>query len=207
MTAPRIAKNFTAAGVLPYTSDEITLLPIKKGTFVNTTHVSSTFLCGGCINKDSFDASADDAFFSYAYSHTIVDNPSDINTSLSDHTFNGRGYGTFGIPLSKAKSSDYEKYAEMADMGLDSIEPEHPKPQSPSTQTPTMTLTTTVSPTVSPTKITLAPVPFHTADGGKTEPVCERPISPDFSHRDMPLWGIFVLAVLGSVYLVQAFVS
>ncbi|KAL2132358.1 hypothetical protein VTI74DRAFT_3899 [Chaetomium olivicolor] len=90
ITAPHIANNFTAAGVMPYTSAKTTLSPIGKGTFTNSTHVSSTFLCGGCINKDSFDPSHDKAFFGYAYSRTAVGSPSDINTTLSDHNVQRR---------------------------------------------------------------------------------------------------------------------
>ncbi|KAK4126749.1 iron reductase domain protein, partial [Parathielavia appendiculata] len=123
MSTARIANGHTPDAVVPYTANPIIILPIARGTFVNRTHVSSTFLCSGCINSDSFDpARADgwgssnhsDVFFGYAFSQTAVDHPSDINTALSDHTGTGSGYGSFRVELSDIKSDEFEHYAAMA---------------------------------------------------------------------------------------------
>jgi hypothetical protein len=98
MTAPYVAKDYTASGVVPYTAHSISLSAIAKGTYTNKTHISSTFLCGGCINANSFSFDANSSvresvYFGYAYSQTAVRDPSSITTSLSDHT-GSKGAGT-----------------------------------------------------------------------------------------------------------------
>ncbi|KAK4133975.1 iron reductase domain protein, partial [Trichocladium antarcticum] len=117
MTAPRMAKNYTPAGVTLYTDHQMPLTTIKSGTFVNKTHISSTFRCRGCVNGDSFDPtphSTRDVIFSYAYSRTAVANPGRLEARLSDHTATGGGYASFRVVLADAKSSEYDKYAAMA---------------------------------------------------------------------------------------------
>ncbi|KAG7286308.1 hypothetical protein NEMBOFW57_008617 [Staphylotrichum longicolle] len=114
ITATRVAHGNTADSVMPYTANPITLSPIPEGTFVNDTHVSSTFLCSGCINSDSFDPAWADStdravFFGYAFSQVAVESPSDINTTLSDHSGQGAGYGAFKMDLNSAKSDDYDR--------------------------------------------------------------------------------------------------
>ena len=189
MTAARVAKDKTPADVVPYTSNPITLLPIKKGTFVNSTHVCSTFLCAGCINKDSFGpalASSDSnqaVYFGYAFSQTAVADPSNINTPLSDHTTAGGGYAAFRVDLRAAKSDDYDKYAALAKQGEGGAETG--KPGVTSTGTPQATAT----------------------ESAPTDSETEMPNDGNFSHRQMsPLW-VCVLVMMGVVYLGQAFLA
>lgn len=194
-----IAHNYTVAGTVPYTANHISLSPIKQGTFANSTHISSTFLCRGCINKDSFSTpsgndSSRSVFFGYAYSPTAVTNPSDTSATLSDHTSQGGDYGAFSIVLSDAKSEQYDKYAAMADVGIEGVPLEQPKPTTTSAE-PVFSVTQTAAPTV-----TAMASPTPTPECAEAE--CE-----DFSHRKMSLSEILVLAVVGLLYLRQAFLQ
>jgi len=125
MIAPRVSTGYRTDDTKPYTASAITLTPIAKGTLVNSTHLTATFVCGGCAGrKESFDpSSASTAQFSYAYSLVAVDEPGSADTRLSDHTSLGELYGAFGVDIAAARSSDYAKFAELASAGG-----EQPKP-------------------------------------------------------------------------------
>ena len=197
MTTARVATNYTASGVIPYTANPTTLSPIPQGTFVNATHLSATFLCRGCINSASFDPAwaADtpsrDVFFGYAFSQTAVASPSDIDTRLSDHTGPGAGYGAFRVVLGDARSDDYDTYAAMA---------EQPSGEAGSQGVVSTSLTTGTSASATATGIPAATTP----DEGCWEPECQTPSEPGYSHREMPQAEFVALVVLGVVYLVQA---
>lgn len=112
--SPRIATGYEVSnGANLYTANNITLTPIASGTYVNDTHVSATFVCGGCITggTDSFKSSAASATFSYAYALAAVADPSDQDTQLSDHTQNGELYGPFDVTMKDAESSEYASWA------------------------------------------------------------------------------------------------
>ncbi|AEO64602.1 uncharacterized protein THITE_2027819, partial [Thermothielavioides terrestris NRRL 8126] len=118
ITAPLIAKSY--AGVVPYTANPITLSPIKRGTYVNSTHITSTFLCGGCINDHSFSPaqskdSKSGVYLVYAYSQAAVTDPAGIKATLPDHTSQpGGGWGIITMVLSDARSEHYDTYAAQA---------------------------------------------------------------------------------------------
>lgn len=115
LISPRVATGKSVAtGANAYTAEPVTLSPISAGTFVNSTHVSATFVCGGCINGDSFKATDAAPTFSYAYSKTAVADPTNVNTRLSDHTGNGEPYGPFTVTLSDAESATYTQWASLA---------------------------------------------------------------------------------------------
>jgi hypothetical protein len=195
MTAARIATGHTTTDVTPYTSNPITISPIPQGTFVNSTHVSSTFLCTGCINSDSFDPAlaadtADrDVFFGYAFSQTAVDSPSDIDTALSDHTGRGAGYSSFRVVLSEAKSDDYEQYAAMVRGGEEGGELEEPDASSSTAASETSTA---------------GPATTATTGNGCYESECEMPSGSDYSHRELSRSEFYALLLVGAVYLGQA---
>jgi hypothetical protein len=198
MTAARVATGYTPSAVSPYTTNPITLSPIAQGTFVNSTHVSSTFLCAGCINADSFDPawatdedSHRDVFFGYAFSQIAVDDPSDINTRLSDHTAGGL-YGAFPVVLANARSDEYDQYAAMAGAGADET-----------SQTPTSSATSTAGGGATSTD---EPPPAATSDGCWGSE-CEMPSGSDNSHREIPRLELSVMVVLGALYLLQPFVA
>ncbi|GAB1316292.1 hypothetical protein MFIFM68171_06502 [Madurella fahalii] len=194
MTAPRVATGYTPSSVVPYTANPISLIPIQQGTFVNNTHVSSTFLCGGCINQDSFDpawSNTGSVFFSYAYSQTTVKSPSNIDTALSAHTGKGGGYAAFRVELSEAASEKYEKYAALASPGNDN--------SGGSGRTETVTPTSNPTPASGPEASSTATEMPDWESGVKA------PKGSDFSHRKItPLMAVG-LTVLGVVYLAQPF--
>ncbi|KAK3395247.1 hypothetical protein B0H63DRAFT_371410, partial [Podospora didyma] len=120
VVAPRVSAGYKARDTTPYSATAITVTPIAKGTFVNATHVSATFVCGGCINKDSFSAadvitgSDGSRSFSFAYSLVAVPDPTNINTGISDHTSQGEPYGSFAVSLKDAQSAQYTTFAALA---------------------------------------------------------------------------------------------
>ncbi|KAF2088675.1 hypothetical protein K490DRAFT_23427, partial [Saccharata proteae CBS 121410] len=94
-------------------SGDSKLSPISKGTFVNSTHYSYTFLCTDCITGDSqsFDVTDDTAVMGWALSDTAPTTPAKSNSVLGYHS---AGFGEYGMQLSKAKSADYSTWAAMA---------------------------------------------------------------------------------------------
>ncbi len=179
MTSARVTRSYTPSSLVPYTTHPITISPIPQGTFVNTTHVSSTFLCHGCINSDSFDpawadSSTRNAVFGYAFSQTAVQSPSNPDTTLSPHLGQDGGYGVFKVILSNAKSDEYDKYAALAEQ--------------PGAGTPT---STTQVPTATPT-----------GGVGCLGPECETP--KNSGDKELPRWEFGVLVALGAVCLAQA---
>lgn len=89
-------------------SGDVTALPIANGTFINSTHLSYTFLCQGCINDDSFDATAATPVFGYAVAATSPETASDPVSAL---TYHAKAFGQYGVNLDGAKSADYALWA------------------------------------------------------------------------------------------------
>ncbi|PSR82920.1 hypothetical protein BD289DRAFT_337953, partial [Coniella lustricola] len=111
--SPRIATGYEVSnGANLYSASNITITQIPSGTFVNDTHVAATFVCGGCIDADSFKSyvSAGSSTFSYAYALTAVPNPDEDDTQLSDHTLQGELYGPFDVTFKEAESADYASW-------------------------------------------------------------------------------------------------
>lgn len=91
---------------------------IAKGTQVNSTGWSLTFLCKGCITgeSNSFAASAAEQVFGYAKSTTALTSTTSSDTTLNYHT---AAFGEYAHGLTDAKSADYATWAAMA--GTDNI--------------------------------------------------------------------------------------
>ncbi|KAI0123802.1 hypothetical protein BJ170DRAFT_687055 [Xylariales sp. AK1849] len=116
LISPRIATGYEVDnGANLYSQQNVTVDPISEGTFVNTTHVSATFICGGCINSDSFVATDANAVFAYAYASTPVADPSSVDSQLSDHTLKGEPYGSFSVTIKEAESAKYVEWAKMSE--------------------------------------------------------------------------------------------
>lgn len=116
MISPRVATGYEIDnGANVYKANPITITQIPDGTFVNDTHVSATFVCGGCLNADSFGAANATATFAYAYAYDPVADPADVDTQLSDHTANGEPYGAFGVTVAQAKSAEYSTWAALTE--------------------------------------------------------------------------------------------
>ncbi|KAK7532811.1 GMC oxidoreductase, partial [Phyllosticta citribraziliensis] len=89
------------------------LYPIAKGTFVNSTHYSYTFLCKNCItgDTDAFDVSTTTAVLGWALSDTAPSTPSSASSVLKYHS---TGFGEFGLKVADAESANYATWAKMA---------------------------------------------------------------------------------------------
>jgi cellobiose dehydrogenase (acceptor) len=91
--------------------------PIPKGTFINDTAFSYTFLCSKCITTDlatGFVISPDFNIMGWAFSDEAVTTPSSAASVLSYHS---AGFGAFGMPLAGAKSAKFDTWAALAVKG------------------------------------------------------------------------------------------
>lgn len=86
---------------------------IAKGTSVNSTGWSFTFLCKGCATGNSISFGGDDAqkVFGYALSSTALTDTSSSDATLNYHS---KAFGEYAHSLSDAKSSQYATWAAMA---------------------------------------------------------------------------------------------
>ena len=110
VTSFRLATAYASPDVY---SGDATASPITRGTFVNTTHLSYTFLCGDCIlgNLTTFAPTDEQYTLGYAVSGT---NPIDITDPASELTYHAEAYGEYSMALSAAQSPDYDTWAAMA---------------------------------------------------------------------------------------------
>ncbi|KAG2415949.1 hypothetical protein HFD88_007141 [Aspergillus terreus] len=94
-------------------SGDASLTAIPDGTSVNSTHLTYTFLCSGCIvgSPTTFSASDETYFLGWALSKTNPTTPSSPSSVLPYHA---AGFGSFKMLFSDAKSSKYSTWAAMA---------------------------------------------------------------------------------------------
>ncbi|TGO50415.1 hypothetical protein BCON_0184g00200 [Botryotinia convoluta] len=107
----RETSGYTSPGA--YANATAQLLPIANGTFVNSTHMSYTFLCQACIgNTYTLAAGATQVVVGWAFGNGTVTNAA----SATDATFSyhGTGYGDFGIQTASAANDNYATWAAMA---------------------------------------------------------------------------------------------
>lgn len=107
----RLATGYTSPAT---TTGSFSMSPIPKGTFVNETAFSYTFLCSKCISEDpatGFVISPDFNIIGWAQSEDGLTDPSSASVAL---TYHNAGFGAFGMPLDDAKSADFEKWAALA---------------------------------------------------------------------------------------------
>ncbi|KAH6657577.1 hypothetical protein BKA67DRAFT_532778 [Truncatella angustata] len=88
--------RYTSAYSTPdvYSNSTLSALPIANGTFINSTHVSYTFLCQGCAVGDSttFSFSDGTGALGYAVSSSNPTTPSDSATALVYHDLGANIY-------------------------------------------------------------------------------------------------------------------
>lgn len=108
-TSFRIVGSYANPDV--YTATEIAALPIANGTFINSTHLSYTFLCEGCIVAGSTSLLNENPVVGWAISDENPETPSDPASALSYHA---AGFGQFGIDIAAAKSASYTQWASWA---------------------------------------------------------------------------------------------
>ncbi|KAL4894435.1 cellobiose dehydrogenase [Aspergillus ambiguus] len=94
-------------------SGDASIVEIPDGTSVNSTHLTYTFLCSGCIvgSPTTFSASDDTYFFGWALSKS---NPNTASSPSSVLPYHAAGFGSFEMLLSQAKSSKYSTWASKA---------------------------------------------------------------------------------------------
>ncbi|EAW23782.1 putative cellobiose dehydrogenase [Aspergillus fischeri NRRL 181] len=94
-------------------SGDASLTEIPDGTSVNSTHLTYTFLCSGCIlgQPATFDATDETYFLGWALSKTSPTTPASASSAL---TYHAAGFGSFEMLLGQAKSSKYSTWAAMA---------------------------------------------------------------------------------------------
>ncbi|QDS72710.1 hypothetical protein FKW77_003452 [Venturia effusa] len=97
-----------------------TMAPIAAGTFVNSTHVSFTFVCTNCMRTDgkAFAPTDSQAIIGWAMSQTAVTTPSDPASVLS---FHAAGFGMQGLTLADAKSANFATWSAKAGAASASI--------------------------------------------------------------------------------------
>ncbi|KAK6613489.1 linoleate diol synthase [Botrytis cinerea] len=107
----RETSGYTSPGA--YANATAQLLPIAKGTFVNSTHMSYTFLCQACIgNTYTLAAGASQVVVGWALGNGTVTNAA--SATGATFSYHGTGYGDFGIQTANAANDNYATWAAMA---------------------------------------------------------------------------------------------
>ncbi|TGO68538.1 hypothetical protein BOTNAR_0023g00170 [Botryotinia narcissicola] len=96
-----------------YTNSTVAALPIANGTFINSTHLSYTFVCQSCVigGLTTFDASSELATLGYAVSSSTPTTPSSSGSALSYHDV---GSNIYNLNLTAARSAQYSTWASWA---------------------------------------------------------------------------------------------
>lgn len=98
----------------PEVTGAFSVRPIAEGTFVNSSFLSYTFLCEGCLDASmglGAAATAGTAEMGWALGSKAVRNP---ETSAGILAFHDEGEGGFDAKLSEAKSAEFDKWAALA---------------------------------------------------------------------------------------------
>ncbi|KAJ4265995.1 hypothetical protein NW762_003968 [Fusarium torreyae] len=110
VTSFRVAGSY--ANPETYTNTTVKATPIPDGTFINSTHISYTFLCEGCVVDKMTTLTSENPILGYAWSETNPDTPSDPESAL---TYHDAGFGQFGLDIAAAASAKYSKWAALAE--------------------------------------------------------------------------------------------
>ncbi|APA09589.1 hypothetical protein SS1G_06264 [Sclerotinia sclerotiorum 1980 UF-70] len=107
----RETSGYTSPGV--YANNTAQLLPIANGTFVNSTHMSYTFLCQACIgNTYTMAAGASQVIVGWALGNGTVTNAASANDAT--FTYHGTGFGNFAIQTASAVNINYATWVATA---------------------------------------------------------------------------------------------
>lgn len=108
MTSFRLATSYANPGV--YSNGTVTALPIANGTFVNSTHLSSTFVCRGCIigGTTTFAATDSAPVIGYAVS---TSNPTTVSDAATALVYHDAGSNEYGFSTTSAQSASYATWA------------------------------------------------------------------------------------------------
>ncbi|KAK2067225.1 hypothetical protein P8C59_000983 [Phyllachora maydis] len=114
----RVSTGYKVSDTKVYSKTKVTLTPIAKGTYINATHMSATFLCTGCLDSAvSFTKATPKATISWGFTKNAVAKPSDPTSALSDHTTDGEPYGNYDVDLKVAQQANFAQWAAMAGSG------------------------------------------------------------------------------------------
>ncbi|KAF7886376.1 hypothetical protein EAF00_010479 [Botryotinia globosa] len=96
-----------------YTASTVAALPIANGTFINSTHLSYTFVCQSCVigGLTTFNATSELATLGYAVSSSTPTTPSSSGSALSYHDV---GANIYNLNLTAARSAQYSTWASWA---------------------------------------------------------------------------------------------
>ncbi|OGM47316.1 cellobiose dehydrogenase [Aspergillus bombycis] len=122
-------------------SGDASLEEIPDGTSINSTHLSYTFLCRGCVvgTPTTFGKDMDSYFFGWALSKTSPKSPASSDATLNYHA---AGFGSFQMVLSDAKSAKYSTWASKAKASSTTT------PSASASASPSSTPSASVAPTV-----------------------------------------------------------
>lgn len=135
MTSFRLASSYANPAV--YTNTTLAALPIANGTFVNSTHLSYTFVCQGCIIGGTMTFAATDSapVLGYAVS---TSNPTSVSDSSSALVYHDAASNEYGFSISSAQSASFETWASWGSATAVTS----PSPASNSTTTSNISVTT-----------------------------------------------------------------
>lgn len=104
--------RYTSAYSTPdvYSNSTVSALPIANGTFINSTHLSYTFVCQGCVvgGTTTFDFTEDTGALGFALSSSNPTTPSDASTALVYHDL---GSNIYVANFTAAQSAQYATWA------------------------------------------------------------------------------------------------
>lgn len=120
------------------------IVEIPDGVVVNSTHLTYTFLCEGCVvgSPTTFSKNADTYVFGWASAKTSPSTPDSSDAALSYHA---AGFGTFEMLLAQAKSGKYATWAGMAKASPTSTSSARASSSSPASATPTPSIPPRIS--------------------------------------------------------------
>lgn len=147
VTSFRLASSYANPAV--YTATTVQALPIANGTFINSTHLSYTFVCQGCIigGDTTFAATAAAPIIGYAVS---TSNPTTVSDPSSALVYHDAGSNEYGFSTSSAQSASYATWASWASAASTSA----------SNSTSSSSGSTTASPNNSTTVVTTSNVTY-----------------------------------------------
>lgn len=205
MISPRIATGYEISnGANIYKANPITISRIPDGTFVNDTHVSATFVCGGCLNSDSFSGDNKTATFSYAYAYDAVADPSDVDTTLSDHTANGEPYGPFDVTVAQAESSEYQSWAALTTTAVSATATATAAGTTSETAGASSTDTGAAATETTSSSSSGSSSSSSSSDSSSSESSSSSSSTQAYNNSGLGGGAVFALVGLGLVYLLQA---
>ncbi|KAG9237763.1 hypothetical protein BJ875DRAFT_480952 [Amylocarpus encephaloides] len=105
-------RKTSSYGSPPVANGPFTVVPIANGTYTNTTHFVSTFICKNCILADgtTFGSADTTNAIGWAFSTAAPKTKASASTAFSKH----QSQGNYQADLTTARTADYAKWAAYA---------------------------------------------------------------------------------------------